>query len=106
MTLVLDARIFAEYREVLSRPELGFAHERVADLLDFLWSSSKRVFSPPLKLVMPEPADAMFIEVAIAAGASAIVTGNLRHFPSRVRHGVAVLSPRQWIEAWIAESKG
>jgi predicted nucleic acid-binding protein len=44
--------------------------------------------------------DLKFIEVAVGALADALVTGNLRHFPARQRHGVRVLNPPQWLEFW------
>ena len=50
-------------------------------------------FSSPL----PDPDDAPFLAVA-AASASVLVTGNLRHFPTRSRRDVVVLTPREFIE--------
>ena len=41
--IVLDHRIYAEYHDVLLRPEFGFAPEPVDNLLDFLlpvWRTS------------------------------------------------------------------
>jgi predicted nucleic acid-binding protein len=41
----------------------------------------------------------MFVEVAAAGRADALVTGNVRHFPiGRLRLGVSVVTPRQLIE--------
>jgi putative PIN family toxin of toxin-antitoxin system len=98
--LALDHRIFAEYQDVLYRPEFMFPHNRVADLLEFLWRSTERVRVEPLPIRLSDPNDLKFLEVAVGAPADALVTGNLRHFPPGRRHGVLVLNPRQWLEFW------
>lgn len=103
VTLLLDDRIFAEYQAVLYRPEFMFPGHYVLDLLDFLWRFSERVQARPLPTVLPDPDDAKFIEVAASAMADALVTGNLKHFPARQRHGVPVLNPRQWLEFWTSK---
>ncbi|MGH7774988.1 MAG: putative toxin-antitoxin system toxin component, PIN family [Candidatus Binatia bacterium] len=100
VTLALDHRIFAVYQDVLYRTEFMFPRDRVADLLEFLWRSSERIYAEPLPIRLPDPDDLKFIEVAVSALADALVTGNLRHFPVRQRHGVRVLTPRQWLEFW------
>ncbi len=41
---------------------------------------------------LPDPGDALFPEIALAADAL-LVTGNLKHFPVRERHGARVESP-------------
>jgi predicted nucleic acid-binding protein len=51
----------------------------------------------PWPIALPDPDDAPFLSVA-AASASALVTGNLRRFPTRVRGDVVVLSPREFVE--------
>ncbi len=101
--IALDARIFAEYCDVLLRPEFDFPRADVLDLVEFLWSASERVAPRPLPLRLPDPDDAMFIEVAVAGRVSALVTGNARHFPVDQRHGIRVLSPRHWLEEWLAK---
>ena len=103
VTLALDHRIFAEYQDVLYRPEFIFPRNYVNDLLDFLWHSSERFHAMAVPVRLPDPDDAKFIEVAVTAVADALVTGNLRHFPARQCHGVRVLTPRQWLEVWTGQ---
>ena len=103
--LAFDGRIFAEYADVLARPEFGFPVEHVHTVLDFLWREGDRVRPEPLALRLPDPADAMFLEVAVSALASALVSGNLRHYPLGQRRGVRVLTPREYVTAW-AEGQG
>ena len=51
----------------------------------------------PLRLNLPDPDDAMFLEVAAATEDKVLVTGNIRHFPVRSRGVVKVITPA---EAW------
>ncbi len=95
LRLALDERIFAEYAEVLRRPEFRFPGPVVADLLDDLWRSAERVRAATLPIQLPDPGDAMFVEVGVSALARALVTGNLRHFPVSQRWGLRVVTPRE-----------
>lgn len=103
VAVVLDHRIFAEYRDVLGRPEFELPREAVAELLNFLWYSSERVQGGELAIQLPDPEDSMFIEVAVSSLADALVTGNIKHFPTSQRHGVHVLTPRQFLDLWVQE---
>lgn len=99
LTLVVDSRILGEYDEVTARPMFGFdAAERRA-LLDTLASLAEHVIATPLKLALPDPDDRMFAEVALIAGADAIVTGNVAHFtPKSGSLAIPVLTPRQLVD--------
>lgn len=96
-----DARILAEYREVLSRPAFGIATDRMASLLDQVESDGVLVTSRPLAMRLPDPEDEMFLAVALSGGARCLVTGNLRHYPERSRQGVTVVSPRRFVELYV-----
>jgi putative PIN family toxin of toxin-antitoxin system len=101
VVVAMDHRIFVEYRDVLYRPEFGLPRKEVADLLDFLWYSSERVQASELTTQLPDPEDRMFIEVAVRSFADALVTGNIKQFPTSQRHGVHVLTPRQFLDLWM-----
>jgi len=103
--LAVDHRIFAEYRDVLYRPELELPKKEVADLLDFLWHSSERVQAVKLPIQLPDTDDIMFVEVAVSSFADALVTGNVKHFPTPQRHGVHLLTPRQFLDVWAARNR-
>jgi putative PIN family toxin of toxin-antitoxin system len=94
-----DGRILREYAEVLSRPHLGIPRAAADLLLEDMQAVGLRVTPLPLPRRLADPDDELFLEVAIAAGAEFLVTGNLRHFPARLRQGVAVVSPREFLEA-------
>jgi uncharacterized protein len=100
MSLCLDARIVAEYHDVLARPRFRFDGDAVADLLAYLESSGEMVASAPLPARLPDPDDEAFLEVALAGAADCLVTGNLSHFPPAARAGVTVVSPAQLIDRY------
>jgi len=93
-----DLRILAEYREVLSRPKFSFDREVVKPLLDQIEEEGVLISASPLKSPLPDPADEPFLEVAVAAAAAALVTGNRRHFPRRSYGAVKILSPSEFLE--------
>jgi uncharacterized protein len=47
---------------------------------------------------LPDRDDEPFLAVAAATG-SILVTGNVRHFPARARHGVRVQTPRELVDS-------
>jgi predicted nucleic acid-binding protein len=52
-----------------------------------------------LALTLPDPDDPPFLEVAAAANADALVTGNVRHYrPVAGTHEVTVVSPRELVD--------
>jgi putative PIN family toxin of toxin-antitoxin system len=98
LALLFDDRIAAEYANVLARPKFQIVPGDIDRFLMVL-SYGVPVVAPPLPLTVPDPDDLKFIEVAVAGGADAIVTGNARHF--RVAEGrldLPVVSPRRMVE--------
>lgn len=104
VTLCLDARIFAEYDEVLARPRFGFDPDSVAALLDYVDFRGETVASKPLILRLPDPDDEPFLEVALACDADCLVSGNISHYPPELRSGVVVLSPADFMERYRSRS--
>jgi len=94
---VFDDRILAEYREVLSRPELGLSKQPVAALFEALERFGMNVTVPPWNHPLPDPDDEPFLAVSGHANA-VLVTGNLKHYPAEARGGVTVLPPRQFLD--------
>lgn len=97
LTLSLDARILTEYQEVLDRPKFKFDKDKVAALLDHIEHRGVTVASSPLPQPLPDIDAEPFLEVAIAARAICIVTGNQVHFPTELCQGVMVLSPSDFL---------
>jgi putative PIN family toxin of toxin-antitoxin system len=96
---VFDSAILAEYEDVLSRRELALPARRVRELVESLESFGFVVTTAPWPESMPDPDDAPFLAAAAAAGCP-LVTGNLRHFPARVRRGVTVVSQRELVDGF------
>ena len=97
VVLCVDARILAEYDEVLARPKFGFDPDAVAALLGHVDFRSEAIASEPLDRRLPDPDDEPFLEVASASAADCLATGNLVHFPLNARDGVPVLSPAEFM---------
>lgn len=96
---LFDDRILHEYRDVLARPRFGFDPDDVRSLLDHLQALGHRLTAPPLAVILPDPDDLPFLEVAVTGGARALVTGNIRDFePRSGSHQMTVLSPDRFLE--------
>ena len=94
----VDDRILAEYAEVLSRRKFHLPPDKIQTTLDFFRQSGIPVIAHPLTIVLPDPDDLPFLEVA-ASGHAILVTGNHRHFPKAAIGAVRVLSPAACLEA-------
>lgn len=94
---VVSANILAEYRDVLSRAKFDFDASERNQLLGVMEDFGFIVEPAPWPVELPDPDDEPFLAAA-AAAAAPLITGNLRHFPKRVRRGVEVLSPRAFVD--------
>ncbi len=90
--LVYDARVLAEYRDVLHRPRLKLKPEKVGAFLTGL-QSQMMVTPSPLAVLGPDADDIVFVETALATPDKTIVTGNLADYPPEILHGTRVLTP-------------
>ena len=94
LKLVYDARILAEYRDVLHRPRLQLAPDKIQAFLAGL-ESQVRVTPKAISATAPDADDLVFVEAALATTDRTIVTGNLAHYPPDILHGTRVLTPAQ-----------
>jgi len=96
--LCVDERIMEEYRDVLTRPEWPFSAQDALVIVEAIRNRAI-FFSPdPLPIALPDPDDRMFLEVALASRASAIITGNKRHFPHASAGRVKIFTPRKFVD--------
>jgi putative PIN family toxin of toxin-antitoxin system len=92
-TVLYDARIEDEYREVAMRPKFrAILPGRIEALLARLRALGEVVTEVPAwGGAMTHENDRRFVEVALAGRAHVLVTGNLKHYPSDL--GVDVQPP-------------
>ena len=96
-----DERVLAEYAEVLARPRFKFDSKRVREVLTKLDVHGLAVdASEHSDLDLPDPDDAPFLAVVLAATADFLVTDNLDDYPPDKRQGCAVVSPAVFMEHW------
>ena len=99
LTVLYDDRIMSEYRAVLRRPAFGFHRADVDALLGFIDMTGELAPAPHLAVVLPDPTDLPFLEVAAAGHADALITRNGKHFkPRRGRHDVDICTPGAFVE--------
>ncbi|HEX3777733.1 MAG TPA: putative toxin-antitoxin system toxin component, PIN family [Polyangiaceae bacterium] len=97
--IAVSVPLIVEYESVLLRHlTAGRRKADVTALVDFLCSIARQqsiffLWRPLLR----DPDDDMVAEVAVASGASAIVTHNVRDFDAMVRFGVRILAPAQFL---------
>jgi putative PIN family toxin of toxin-antitoxin system len=96
LRLACDVRMLDEYREVLLRPKFDLPVASVY-LFMAIMEDQENVLPRPWPSTLPDPDDAVFLEVAACTDDKVLVSGNLKHFPRKIRGTVRVLSPQ---EAW------
>jgi len=95
---VVDDRILEEYSDVLRRPSMRayFPASDAEAIAAFFAHNADHVLATVSVSELPDPDDAMFLEVALAAGVP-LITGNTRHFPPLLRAGCSVLAPAEYL---------
>ncbi len=106
LSLCYDARILAEYAEVLLRPRFPFTRNLVEALLAQVRAGGSIVVATPLRLRLPDLDDEMFVQVALSGGAECLITGNLKHYPRGKRQGVTVVTPAEFLHMYRKRRNG
>jgi len=94
--IALNERILSEYTEVLARERFGLPVDAVETVIERLRAVGFPAPAYPGTILLPDAGDVPFVEVALAARADALITGNVRHYPKKACSGLAVLTPRQF----------
>ncbi len=102
--LYVTAEILEEYEAVLRRPRFGINPKNITQSIRLIKRKAKRVKPTRRLSVSSDPDDNRFIECAETAEADYLVTGNLRHYPSKYKK-TKVVSARQLIEIITPELK-
>jgi putative PIN family toxin of toxin-antitoxin system len=105
LLLCLDARILAEYKDVLHRPKFKFNRDHISLLLDFIKQYGQFISSSPLQNRLPDPDDEPFLEVAITGRVVSLVTGNRIHYPPSPFEGINIFSPSQFVQFYRDQDK-
>jgi putative PIN family toxin of toxin-antitoxin system len=102
--IVTSPAILSEYRDVMRRPKFtryGFPPAWLELLSEESLLLPDQTEWPH---VLPDREDAPFLSAAYAASAC-LVTGNMKHFPERVRNGVEVLTPAKYLERLVTRAE-
>lgn len=102
LRLAFDARIMTEYQQVLNYPKFQFSDEIIRPLIEQLRDIGISARGIPLSKTLPDPDDDMFLEVARASKAEALVTGNKKHFPHKVCDPIRVYSPDEFLNFYLS----
>jgi len=106
LRLAVDDRILAEYVDVLHRSQLVsyFTVSDIGHILEYLATDSERVLALKQISGLPDPDDAPFLEVALAADVP-LVTGNLKHFPLSCPEGCRIMPPAEFLRDFCASNR-
>jgi len=97
LQIIVNEHILAEYFEVLSRPKFDLENSKVKVILELIREKGIIAPSVPQTFNLPDSSDEPFLEAALAAGADALITGNLKHFPKNHCRGQSVVNPKQFV---------
>ena len=107
VTLVVDDRILAEYRDVLRRTDLlkYFSPQDGEAIIDFIEHDSYRTAARVIIHDLPDVGDIPSLEAALAEEVP-WVTGNLKHFPEVQRCLMSMILPSKYPHFDIECSSG
>lgn len=97
---LLNKAIMREYKEVLSRPKFHWTEKIIHNILFEINHLGRYVETHKSDIDLPDPKDRVFYEVAMEkqdANDVYLVTGNIRHFPSKSY----IVTPRQMLDIII-----
>lgn len=99
--VALSVPLLAEYDDVCHRPESGtlIPSNAVDDVINRIAQiSQKQAIHYLWRGILPDPKDDMVLELAVAAGASHIVTFDYRHLKQASEFGIAVVTPSEFLD--------
>ena len=101
--ICLSIGLYAEWREVLTRPEHLPSGRSAADALNYLRYLASQAHLQEIHFLwrpfLPDADDDMLLELAFAAGCRHIVTHNVRHFRGAERLDVTAISPAAFLNS-------
>ena len=97
--IVVSVPLVLEYEDAMLRRRGALSAHEVGDVVDYICSVARR--QPIFYLWRPllrDPKDDMVAEVAVAAGAEAVVTHNRRDFTGIGSFGIRVDTPQEFLK--------
>lgn len=90
-----------ELSETLKRPKFKglLKTARVKITFELLHSLGIFLAPAPNGVMLPDPDDAIYLDLAVSAGAEYIITGNKKHFPEELCQGIKVISPSEFLQS-------
>jgi putative PIN family toxin of toxin-antitoxin system len=102
MVPVVGPHILREYERVLLHRDLGLSVPDVNAVMAYLKLPGSHVVHvdpiEPLR-VCADPDDDIFIAAAVEGRAAALITGNLRHYPTSPWRGIVITSPAVFLKS-------
>ena len=101
-TPVVSPPLCVEYEDVLRRPGMipAMTEEDITDYLDYVLSVSEETLIHYLwRPFVADPKDDLVLEVALAGGASHIITHNTADFRAVAALGISVVTPGEFLHS-------
>ena len=97
-SLVVSEPVLVEYQIVAARPKLRRVAPRLREILATIEAAA--FWAEPTSTVfgIDDPDDEIYLQTAEGGDAAALITGNHRHFPEPHYGGIAILSPRAFLD--------
>ena len=101
--LIINPRIFQEYKEVLNRPKFNFLKNQIEPVLRFisfssLWAECKPVDFSQFEVI--DIGDLPFAEAAITKKAI-LISGNTKHFQFLQHFDIQVMLPSEFFSKFV-----
>lgn len=91
--------IYAELQRVVAYPKLKFSSTLQVNILEFVFSWSRFVQpKEPVAVIVDDPDDDKFLACAIAANASAIISGDPHLLGLGSYRNIPIMTPAQFLE--------
>ncbi len=81
---LINSKILAEYKDVLSRPKFKFPADYIDEFLSAITKDALIIDEEHIDINLPDEKDRVFYEVTMKSNKereSMLVTGNIKHFP-------------------------
>ncbi len=98
--VALSVPLLAEYDDVTSRPDIGIKipMSAVSDIINRVAQiSHKQTIYYLWRNILPDPKDDMVLELAVASGATHIITFNKKDLKPASEFGISVVQPSEFL---------